>query len=1106
MMTPYRQYQARKSVNLDIYNLDNILEDQKDLAEVMACLEEEDPPYMTIKAQTNSVNTVKERATPFDWTSQEKLQPLGKDESSGLSLHLGAEYEKKKQKLQEELRSDYRRYVAEKKDLHTVETDARAPGLSLPIDERRIAKDRLRDERNKEYNLFIKGSSGQPTRSSKAAQFQAPKTLNSHPAILEAQVPHPWDPLPSKKDAATLTDRKTGTEGSGPRERRRWDLQRTEESLEQWESRRPRRRSIRREQYNSPEYLSTEEEDFEFLERRRPRKSREPEFTERERRVYDRPDRVMRGRRQVEPAVVREEDMQDHIRKFQSATPKPNSLVTPVAMKTAERSRSAADKDRGLFATGLMIGTADEEEATQRRKDRYRQELLEQMEEGRRNKRKEKDLDLRVAATGAVDPEKQPDRIKQFGVVNRNSEGQRRDIPNWSPRPRQQRPDVGTESVPPGRPRAAFPSLPMTDVQGQLPWAGAPLNENFPRGLSGSLAEMIVPRIANLPPSLPPTLTNGYQTSYDEACNYYGVRNPLDPVPPYYGPLVSDRQSQVLPHLPPGMIPQPGHLAARRTNQHPVSLPDPGMGSIRERPKQSNESAWNYQEALRQQIMEKEGRKREEREASNRYNAKIEAESRTFDPWGKEGGGAPLRDDRGNLISDLNRMHRNNEEAYVNPESRDRGKPRVSAARRGVGEGVGGEGGGPTHTGEEVVLSSHRLSGLSQPSQFARGNMFSDQRTPKQLQDQGTYKDFLKQQIEDKRRREAAERERKRMEEEREEKRLAEQRVCIQKEFEQDQDRRRRKEVEQSSKNEELIRQAEERRKDAERKRKEEEERESEILRKQIERERQALKADRGNSPLVPALQNKLDKHLTPRPPGPANQFSSRSLSGRSVSAPHSPPVPARKKQLRETDEKPRGVIRELSTLRRQLRSEQRRLEGQLLQRDRKETDTAIPSWHSGHLHGNAFEVARGGAGALSRRGAARVNKQNIREFNLLKHRDSASCEDVRNMYPDPPSEDQSLDIQQRAQLRRQQSRIRDMKSRREPDHKLSVERQPRRRLRDNPGHQRVRSLESESAFIDHPNGGLGSMSPAQVDLNTRQPGPETARRPLKRRDFKKHG
>lgn len=34
-----------------------------------------------------------------------------------------------------------------------------------------------------------------------------------------------------------------------------------------------------------------------------------------------------------------------------------------------------------------------------------------------------------------------------------------------------------------------------------------------------------------------------------------------------------------------------------------------------------------------------------------RYDAKIEAEMKAYEPWGRAGGGAPLRDDHGNLIS-----------------------------------------------------------------------------------------------------------------------------------------------------------------------------------------------------------------------------------------------------------------------------------------------------------------------------------------------------------------------------------------------------------------------------------------------------------------------
>jgi len=102
------------------------------------------------------------------------------------------------------------------------------------------------------------------------------------------------------------------------------------------------------------------------------------------------------------------------------------------------------------------------------------------------------------------------------------------------------------------------------------------------------------------------------------------------------------------------------------------------------------------------------------REESERYHAKIEEEMNAFDPWGRAGAGAPLRDKEGNLIckttlsltssphtplhylvnvdsfsgslfppeGDLNKMHRNNESAGLDPEggNRTEAEPSPNAA------------------------------------------------------------------------------------------------------------------------------------------------------------------------------------------------------------------------------------------------------------------------------------------------------------------------------------------------------------------------------------------------------------------------------------------
>jgi len=39
-----------------------------------------------------------------------------------------------------------------------------------------------------------------------------------------------------------------------------------------------------------------------------------------------------------------------------------------------------------------------------------------------------------------------------------------------------------------------------------------------------------------------------------------------------------------------------------------------------------------------------------EREEEERYEARLEADMKNYQPWGRGGGGAPLRDGTGNLI------------------------------------------------------------------------------------------------------------------------------------------------------------------------------------------------------------------------------------------------------------------------------------------------------------------------------------------------------------------------------------------------------------------------------------------------------------------------
>ncbi|XP_056680016.1 centrosome and spindle pole-associated protein 1 isoform X15 [Monodelphis domestica] len=522
-------------------------------------------------------------------------------------------------------------------------------------------------------------------------------------------------------------------------------------------------------------------------------------------------------------------------------------------------------------------------------------------------------------------------------------------------------------------------------------------------------------RVTSLPPPLPPppasSLLN-YRTPYDEAYYFYGTRNPLDTSLSYCNPGMMRVPPPTLASAPASQEPVEPIVNRSILNELSTIRDITRTGLyFEDKPKPTSESVQTYQWDLQQQIREREARRKKEQAEKEEYEAKLEAEMRSYNPWGKGGGGAPLRDARGNLI---------------------------------------------THLG-------------IQSSPYARGNIFGEPLTELQIRQQEAYKNFLRFQIEEKKQREEAEREKRRLEEEKEERRLAEQRARIQQEYEEEQERKREKEEEQRVKNEELIRLAEERRKEAERKKKEEEEKHDLQLQHYYERQKpigeQIIRQSRPPSPVVPALQNIL-KGKVQRPPSVASTV----IHDRPRSRVKSPPVPARKNQLRADEEK-KNVINELSEMRKQLRSEERRLQGKLLYVD-VDDERSIRKREKYPM--DIFDMARFRLQAPVRRPSSKgldPTIQNIRDFNFLKDMDSETRIEVRQMYPESPKDDKTLEIQQQALLREQQKRLNRLRMREDeevdldasPGINLGDTRMPRNETRD---FLKNSLLESESAFI----------------------------------------
>ncbi|XP_047403387.1 centrosome and spindle pole-associated protein 1 isoform X1 [Sciurus carolinensis] len=1075
-------------------NLDEFIEERKaKLAKDKAELES-DPPYMEMKGKASEklsenskilISMAKENIPP---NSQQTRSSLGID--YGLSLPLGEDYERKKHKLKEELRQDYRRYLTQgitqakrkKNFLSTGETDPSTLGVSLPIGERLSAKERLKLERNKEYNQFLRDKEECIEKFKQLEKNTEPQSQRNKNSTSQVK-----PDLPPQIQTS-------GTNSEGPRReiltseayeellnQRRLEEDRYRQLDDEIELRNrriikktneevgisntkhqrfavksgiPERRFHRfNEDYVFDRQYYRPDQDPEVSEEMDEKFRYESDFDRRPLRMYTN-NRMHGNRRGNVPSMENDGDV----------TEQSNIRISSAGSKSARDNELSKSANRDICSpfAGMLFGGEDRE-LIQRRKEKYRQELLEQMAEQQKNKRREKDLELRVAASGVQDPEKSPDRLKQFSTAPRHFE----------------------EMIPPERPRVAFqtplpplsaPSVPPIPSVYSVPSQ----NEDLHNGLNSTFGEMVPPRVAPLPPPpiLPPLATN-YRTPYDDAYYFYGARNTLDPGLAYYGSGMMGVQpaayvrTPVTQQLAQPIVNTVGQNELKITNDRAVNS---GL-FFEDKPKPSKQSLQSYQEALQQQIREREERRRKEREEKEEYEAKLEAEMRVYNPWGKGGGGAPLRDAKGNLITDLNRMHRQNIDAYHNPDARTYEDKRAVVS---LDQNLA------TSNAENIEDSGNKNSGhvQTQSSPFARGNIFCEPPTDLQIKQQELYKNFLRFQIEEKKQREEAERERLKIAEEKEEKRLAEQRARIQQEYEEEQEKKREKEEEQRLKNEELIRLAEERRKEAERKKKEEEERHNLQLQHYYERENmvgEETKRVRQPSPVVPALQNKIASKLQ-RPPS-VDSIISSFIHESSMSRAQSPPVPARKNQLRAEEEK-KNVIMELSEMRKQLRSEERRLQGRLLHMD---SDDEIHIRKRERNPMDIFDMARHRVQAPVRRqspkGLDATTFQNIHDFNELKDRDSETRVDLKFLYPDSPRDGHTLEIQQQALLREQQRRLNRIKMQEGaeadlssiPSAKVREHRMPRD---DTDDFLKNSLLESDSAFI----GAYGETYPAIED------------------------
>ncbi|XP_014870913.1 centrosome and spindle pole-associated protein 1 isoform X5 [Poecilia latipinna] len=714
---------------------------------------------------------------PSASTTQEITQNLETD--SGIAA-LGRDYEKKKQKLLLELQLEYKDYVAKKKDCKS-HVPGEQQGLSLPIEEKVSVKERLREERQREYNLFLQ-EQAQNRRAKKGAHLITPKpehqssdavsvaSPGSAPSFMNSQTstpPYQRESPVSVKNAATLTE--AGDYRGSPdtwspccHRRRRWEVHQPKKT------------------HSSEEELNTEEEeDYDFIpRRRRGRSTNEQECKE----EWGTPEHGQRR------------DLQD-IKEMEAL---------------AIRDQNSSD---GIW------------------------------------KAEEKKSVLKLGAAEATTPEKE---IGAASHQDRSLEQDVSDAPGFDPKY-----DNLFES---SQPRTLGQN-PLTNFGpncNQLPLCGMGAMQavppfNYCNTFPGVQGQVAIPWVPVVPPG-------SHVVSNGDASWYEGPRKQ----DPYSNQYLN------------------GGAQQKET-----------CGTS-----QRSESTERYREAPRRQVTEKEGWTKREKEKKKREAALQEGELVVYDPWGKGGGGAPIRDKHGNLVSDLYQMRSFNNKRMTS---------------------LGAELESPISLQE----SSH----------------------PSPLQ-QDRYTEELRQQIEERKRKKAEERERVRIAEEDEEKKLAMERVRIQQQYEEE--KRREKEMrskgKQSNKAEthdiEKVLGKERKHHNAPQSVRPNERRESQsipVWHRKCSNDvtsspssamgpltPRTLFLQREPSPPIPTLQRK----QTSLSPSPSSDMSSpTSRIERIVSAPSIQPVPERKPSIPAGQQE---VIRELSTLRKFLRREQRQLELQL--------------------------------------------------------------------------------------------------------------------------------------------------------------------------------
>ncbi|XP_067678651.1 centrosome and spindle pole-associated protein 1-like [Haliotis asinina] len=786
-------------------------------------------------------------------------------------------------------------------------------------------------------------------------------------------------------------------------------------------------------------------------------------------------------------------------------------------------------------------GVEERMSAQQRKKEQYRKELQQQMLEASEAKRKEKLDGMKVSATGVTDPEKRQDRLRGLGASS---------VP--PPPPPQPAPVVLAQPVYKIADPAPVLSTRVVDYDKLSPRSELVLGRkslftghnqweqiqqldkinfdldrkrytapatNSSSGILDKGFDMLLepPRVSSIKvrPELeyhPSTFVTGGGggsfSSLDETYHYLATKNPLDP--------------EVVGAAHPGVtavaIPQAAAATGANTaNTARVRFDDgqrqaPGGGATlaaegNDAKAVARAKAQQYQLELAKQIEEDKLKKAKQKAQQEWYDMKLEEEAKAYNPYGKGGGGAPMKDERGNIIADLRALRRPG------------GPPTTAGVYAGTSPRP------PSPRDDLIRTPPLQTTAAGEPSHARGGHgIFGQPKTDAEKHQTDVYKDDLRRQIEAKKAAAALEREKERYEEEKEQRRIEAERKRMQEEYEEERRKIKLKEDEARRKNEELMRQAEERKREAEQRRLDAE---NERRRQQEEADRERLEreaAERGKSPPLPAVGRKQATENTPEPADKALTYRASSPpvpAARTSLAAENRPHSIAKQQNEEAETRyvpsalsnridapslDRGrspvdrapsssrapsadILNALARMKHQLASERDRVETML---DKNENEPEVfdprlaqrpPPAPRVQRDIDVFEMARNRNTVPVRRAPTADNKPNpehLREFHSLKQADTDSRQEFQRHYPYDPMSNEHLEQQQAALIRQQEQTLRELRGKSKFEKAL-----PNMEPKDL-GLNRHRTispqpmLQSNSAFIDM--NGLGPVFPDDLD------------------------